>query len=129
MLIALVVMAGIVLTVLVNNRRQPSRWDRDDRPSGWDGGSAGDGSAWAFSGGDDSGSDCSSDAGGGDCGDGGAGAGGGGGIGVLDSAGGGGEALSRVLLTGPRDCITGQTYLRGNTAVGHDAIKALLIGG
>ena len=62
MLFALVVMAGVpLLTMVVNNRRQPSRWDRDSRRSGWDGGTTGDGSAWAFGG--DSGADCGVDGG------------------------------------------------------------------
>ena len=72
MLFALVVMAGVLLlTMVFNNRRQPSRWE---------GGSAGDGSPWAYGGGDggDSGSDCGGDAGGGDCGGGDGGGGGGG---------------------------------------------------
>ena len=44
MLFGLVVMAGIVLLKMVfNNRRRPSRWDG--------GGSAGDGSPWAYGGG------------------------------------------------------------------------------
>jgi len=56
MLFALVVMAGILLlTMVFNNRRQPSRWERRG---------AGDGQAWA-PGGEmgDSGSDCGGDAG------------------------------------------------------------------
>ena len=72
MLFALVVMAGIVLLVaVVNNRREPSRWDsrlprrKGRRPA--------DGSAWAFGG--DSGADCEGDGGGGSC-DGAAGGGG-----------------------------------------------------
>ena len=75
MLFALVVMAGVLLlTMIVNNRRQPSPWD--GRRSHWDGGSAGDASAWAFGGdsGGDSGADCSGDGGGGGC-DGGGGGG------------------------------------------------------
>jgi hypothetical protein len=70
MLFALVVMAGVLLlTMLVNNRRRPSRWER---------GRAGDGSpSWAYGG--DSGSDCGVDAGSGDCGGGDGGGGGGGG--------------------------------------------------
>ena len=66
MLFALVVMAGVLLLVMVvNNRREPSRWE--SRRSGWDDGNTGNGSAWAF-GGDssgDSGGDCGGDAGGG----------------------------------------------------------------
>ena len=74
MLFAMVVMAGVLLlTILVNNRRRPSRWD-GDRRSGWHGGSTGDGSAWTFGG--DSGPDCGADGGGGGC-DGGGGGGGG----------------------------------------------------
>jgi len=54
MLLALVVMAGVLLlTVVVNSRRQPSRWD--GAGSGWDNGNTGNGSAWAF--GDESGGD------------------------------------------------------------------------
>ena len=35
MLFALVVMAGVLLlTMVVNNRRRPSSWDRDDQPLG-----------------------------------------------------------------------------------------------
>ena len=70
MLFALVVMAGVLLlTVLFNNRRRPSRWD---------GGSATHGPSWVYGGGEggDSGPGCGSDAGG--C-DGGGGDGGGGG--------------------------------------------------
>jgi hypothetical protein len=71
MLFALVVMAGVLLlTMVVNNRRRPSRGDRAG--SGWDGGNTGNGSAWAFSG--DSGGDCGADGGGGGC-DGGGGGG------------------------------------------------------
>ena len=69
MLFALVVMmAGVLLLVMVvNTRRQPSRWE---------GGRATDWSSWAYGGGDggdggDSGADCSGDAGGGDDGGGG----------------------------------------------------------
>jgi hypothetical protein len=65
MLFALVVMAGVLLlAMVVNNRRQPSRWDRGR--SGWDDGNTGNGSAWAFSGesGGDSGADCGADGGG-----------------------------------------------------------------
>ena len=55
MLFALVVMAGVLLlAMVVNNRRQPSRWDRGR--SGWDDGNTGNGSAWAF--GSDSSADC-----------------------------------------------------------------------
>ena len=44
MLFALVVMAGVLLLVMVvNNRRQPSRWE---------GGRATDWSSWAYGGGD-----------------------------------------------------------------------------
>ena len=70
MLFALVVMAGIVLlTMVVNNRRRPSRWDSRHAPRR----SAGDGSAWAFGGdsGGHFGADCSVDAGGCDGGGGG----------------------------------------------------------
>ena len=76
MLFALVVMAGVLLlTMVFNNRRRPSRWDRDDGRSRWDGGTAGDGSAWAFGEfGGDSGADCGADGGGGGC-DGGGGGG------------------------------------------------------
>ena len=57
MLFALVVMAGVLLlTIVVNNRRAPSRWE---------GGSSGDVSPFVYGGGD-SGGDSS-----GDCGDGG----------------------------------------------------------
>lgn len=75
MLFALVVMAGVLLlTMVFNNLRRPSRWDRAG--SGWDAGNTGNGSAWAFGGdsGGDSGSDCGSDGGGGGC-DGGGGGG------------------------------------------------------
>ena len=49
MLFALVVMAGVLLlTMVFNNRRRPSRWD--GAGSGWDGGNTGNGSACAFSG-------------------------------------------------------------------------------
>ena len=75
MLFALVVMTGIVLLVaVVNNRREPSRWE--SRVSPGKRRFAADGSAWTF-GGDSGGSfggDCSSDAGGGGC-DGGGGGG------------------------------------------------------
>ncbi len=63
MLFALVVMAGVLLlTMVVNNRRQPSRWDRGKRRSHWDGGTTGDGSTWVFGG--DVGPDCGADGGG-----------------------------------------------------------------
>jgi hypothetical protein len=68
MLIALVVMAGfLLLTMVVNNRRQPSRWD--NRHSLRRSGRAGDGLAWAYCGdsGGDSGGDCGGDPGGGSC--------------------------------------------------------------
>ena len=69
MLFALVVMGAAVLlvTMIFNNRRQPSRWDG--------GSGTGDGSAWSYGGGADSGSDCGADSGGGggDCGGGGGG--------------------------------------------------------
>jgi len=77
MLFALVVMAGVLLVTMVfNNRRRPSPWD--DRSAGWDGGTTGDSSAWAFGGdsGGDTGSDCSGDAGGDGCDGGDAGGGG-----------------------------------------------------
>ena len=68
MLFALVVMAGVLLlTMVFNNRRRPSRWE---------GGRGGDGSAWVYGDGGDSSSDCGGDAG--SC-DGGGGDGGGGG--------------------------------------------------
>jgi hypothetical protein len=78
MFFALVVMAGIlVLTMVLNSRRTPSRWERD----------GGGGSPWGYGGGDHgggSGGDCAGD-GGGDCaGDGGAGGG-------CDGGGGGGD--------------------------------------
>jgi hypothetical protein len=73
MLIALLfVMAGVLLlTVVFNNRREPSRWDR--RGTGDHGGSA-----WAYGGdaGGDSGGDCGSGADGGSCDGGGSGGGG-----------------------------------------------------
>ena len=76
MLIALVVMARLVLLVaVVNNRREPSRWDsRLPQPKRR---SPADGSVWAFGGdsGSDSGADCAADGGGGGC-DGGGGGGG-----------------------------------------------------
>ena len=75
MLFALVVMAGVLLlTMVVNNRRQPSRWDQGERRSHWDRGTTGDGSACVFGG--DVGPDCGADGGGGGC-DGGGGGGGG----------------------------------------------------
>ena len=69
MLFALVVMAGVLLlTMVFNNRRQPSRWD---------GARAGDDAGWVYGGdggdGVDSGSDCGADAGGCDGGGGGGG--------------------------------------------------------
>jgi hypothetical protein len=72
MLLALVVMAGVLLVAMViNNRRQPSRWESGR--SGWDGGNTGNGSAWGVGGdsGADSGSDCGGDGGGCDGGGGG----------------------------------------------------------
>jgi hypothetical protein len=76
MLFALVVMAGVLLlTIVVNNRRTPSRWDR-----GRGNGGGTEGSTWAYGGdGGDSGADCSTDGGGGGCDGGGGGGGGGGG--------------------------------------------------
>jgi hypothetical protein len=68
MLFALVVMAGVLLlTMAVNNRRTPSRWD---------GGRSG-GNAWVYGGGEggDPGADCGTDAGGGGCDGGGGGSG------------------------------------------------------
>ena len=75
MLFALVVMAGVLLlTMVFNNRRRPSRWD--GAGSGWDGGAVGAGEPWGFGGdsGGDPGADCGGDAGGGGC-DGGGGGG------------------------------------------------------
>ena len=71
MLIALLfVMAGVLLlTVVFNNRREPSRWDRKSTADHGD-------SSWAYAGaGGDSGSDCGFGADGGSC-DGGGGGGG-----------------------------------------------------
>ncbi len=71
MLFALVVMAGVLLlAMVVNNRREPSRWDSRLRPRRAR--RPGDGSTWAFG---DSGGDCGADGGGGGC-DGGGGGGG-----------------------------------------------------
>ena len=71
MLFALVVMAGVLLlTMVFNNRREPSWWDSRLPPRKRS--RAADGSAWAFGGGD--GGDCGSDSGGGGC-DGGSGGG------------------------------------------------------
>jgi hypothetical protein len=72
MLFALVVvMAGILLlTMVVNNRRPPSRWERRNTADVSPGGHAG----WGYGG--DAGPDCSVDAGGGDCGGGDGGGGG-----------------------------------------------------
>ena len=70
MLFALVVMAGVLLlTVVVNNRRRPSRWESQNA---WDVSTSAH-HAWGTGG--DSGADCSVDAGGGDCGGGGDGGG------------------------------------------------------
>ena len=71
MLFALVVMAGVLLlTVVVNNRRRPSRWDSRGTGDHSSGAYAG----WGYDGG--SGPDCSFDSGGGDCGGGDGGGGG-----------------------------------------------------
>ncbi len=63
MLFALVVMAGVLLVAMVvNNRRTPSRWEGDR--------SGADASPWVYGGADsgsDSGGDCASDGGGGGC--------------------------------------------------------------
>lgn len=68
MVFALVVMPGLVLLIaVVNNRREPSRWDSQlPRRKGR---RAPDGSAWVFGG--DSGGDCGGDRGGCDGADGG----------------------------------------------------------
>ena len=71
MLLALVVMAGVLLlTVVVNSRRAPSRWEGGRR--------GGNAPAWEYGGSDsggESGGDCGGDGGGGGC-DGGGGGGG-----------------------------------------------------
>ena len=71
MLFALVLMAGLLLlTMVFNNRRTPSRWESDRR--------GGDSQTWAYGAvdaGGDSGVDCGGDGGGGGC-DGGSGGGG-----------------------------------------------------
>ena len=70
MLFALVVMAGVLLlTMVVNNRRTPSRWQGDR--------GGGDDSSWVYDGADagsDSGGDCGGEGDGGGC-DGGGGGG------------------------------------------------------
>ena len=66
MLFALVVMAGVLLlTIVFNNRREPSWWDSRLPPRKRS--RAADGSAWVFGGdsGGDAGGGCGGDAGGG----------------------------------------------------------------